>query len=84
MNSREGLEHSQIKWYLKPIAVIAAIFCLGALALPLVWLSPAFKRSHKIAITAALILLTAWLTVSSVKIYHMLLQKMIELQELMR
>ncbi len=61
-----------------------AILFVGPLALPLVWLSPAFKKSHKIVITIIIILLTGWLGMALVRLYSILLQRTNELWELMK
>ena len=84
MNSTEDRKESQIKWYLKPPAIIAAILLLGPFALPMVWLSPAFKKSHKIVITIIITFLTIWIVIASIRLYNILLQRMTELQRLMR
>jgi len=83
MNNPEIRKQSQIKWHLRPAAVITAILLLGPFALPMVWLSPAFKKIHKIVITIIIIFLTVWLAMASVKLYSLLLQRVRELQELM-
>ena len=84
MNNPEIRKQSQIKWHLRPVAVIMAILFVGPLALPLVWLSPAFKKSHKIVITIIIILLTGWLGMALVRLYSILLQRTNELWELMK
>jgi uncharacterized membrane protein YhaH (DUF805 family) len=80
MNSQSG----NIKWYLKPVAVIVAILALGPLALPLVWLSPAFKRWHKVVMTILIILVTAWLVKGSMDLYKVFSQEMKDLQDVMK
>lgn len=83
MNNPEIRKQSEIKWHLRPVAVIMTILFVGPLALPLVWLSPAFRKSHKIVITIIIILLTAWLGIVSIRLYNILLQRITELQELL-
>ncbi len=73
-----------MKWYHKPVIVFVAILIVGPLALPLVWMSAAFKRWHKILITVLLILLTAWLINASVELYRLLLKEMQNLREVCR
>ena len=84
INNQEIPKDLRIKWHLKPLAVIAAILLLGPFALPLVWLSPAFKKSHKIIITIIIALLTVWLVIASVRLYSIVFERMRQLQELMR
>ncbi len=84
MNNPEIRKQSEIKWHMRPVVVIMAILFVGPLALPLVWLSPAFKKSHKIVITIIITFLTVWIAVASARLCSILLQRTRELQELMR
>ncbi len=83
MNNPEIRKQSEIKWHMRPVVVIMAILFVGPLALPLVWLSPAFRKSHKIVITIIIILLTVWLGIVSIRLYNILLQRITELRELL-
>ncbi len=69
-----------MKWYLKPASVILALLIAGPLAIPLVWMSPAFKKRHKAFITALVILITVWLIKTSVVLYETALRQLGELQ----
>jgi len=69
-------------WYLKTIPIVIAILLAGPFALPLVWMSPELKTFHKVLITIIVIVLTVWLVVASVKVYRILLERLIELQSL--
>lgn len=62
----------RIKWYLRPVSVVIAILALGPLAIPLVWISPAFKKWVKAALTVLLLLLTIWMADVSMKLYETL------------
>lgn len=73
-----------IKWYLRPVAIVIAILCLGPFALPLVWVSPAFKRWQKAAITAILILITIWLAKMTADVAQDVMKRLQELQAAMR
>ena len=77
-------ETKKTPWYLTPVAIIAAILLAGPFAIPLVWMSSAFKRWHKVAITAALALLTIWLFNTSANILSAALKELRELQEVMK
>ena len=80
---KDLVERSQkVKWYLKPLAVFIAILAAGPFALPLVWMSPSFKRWHKIVITAALVVLTVWLIKSSVELFRILLKELKSLSDM--
>lgn len=70
-----------MKWYLKPIPVVIAILIVGPFALPLIWMSPAFKRWHKTVATIILILVTIWLIRVSVNTYQLFITEMKSLQE---
>ena len=72
-----------VRWYFRPPAVFLALLCAGPLALPLVWLSPSFKKSHKIIITAAVAALTVWLAKASVELYNLLLEELRELERVL-
>lgn len=74
----------KIKWFFRPAVVIVAILFAGPFALPLLWRSPAFKKTHKIFITALVAILTIWLIKASVELYNILLERMQELQEILR
>lgn len=75
---------TSVKWYLKPITIIIAILCIGPLALPLVWISPAFKKSHKIFITIIVAIITLWLIKVSVELYNIFLDRLQQLQEILK
>ena len=70
----------KIKWYFRPISITIAILCMGPLALPLVWKSPALKGWVKVFLTLLIALLTAWTLVASVQLYNLLLKHLQELQ----
>jgi len=76
-------KNTPVKWYLRPVAVIVAILCAGPFALPLAWVSPAFSKKIKIAITAIVIILTVWILKFSVDLYNILLREIRELQKIM-
>lgn len=77
-------EGARIKWYLTPVAIVIAILAVGPFAIPLVWISPAFKKWHKIIITIALVGLTIWLVRVSGELYQMLLKEAKELQDVLK
>jgi hypothetical protein len=73
-----------IKWYLKPAAIVVAILAVGPFAIPLVWVSPAFKKWQKTVITVLLILLTIWLVGFSADAYKSFHQQILDLQAIMK
>ena len=75
---------SSIKWYLKPVSVVVAILIVGPFALPLVWMSPAFKAWQKVAISLLLILATIWLVQVSSAVYQQFLAQMQSLRDTMK
>jgi hypothetical protein len=73
-----GEEKTQ--WYFGKSFIVAALCCVGPLALPLIWLRPHTSRAWKIGLTVG-ILLVSWLlfrsTVESIRAlreYYRLLQ----------
>ena len=83
MTLSEKSKGPKIKWYLRPVPVIIAILCAGPFALPLLWISPSFKKIHKVAITALVIIFTVWLVKCSVDLYNILLNELKELDKIM-
>ena len=73
----------QVKWYHKPVMVITAILCAGALALPLLWTSPAFGKKLKIIITLLVIALSIWVVKASMDLYVLSLERLQDLQKLL-
>ena len=81
--SDPGLNKPAVKWYLKPVAVIIALFVAGPFALPLVWMSPSFKRWHKVTITVITALLTAWMLLASVELFKIFMKEIRSLQSVL-
>ncbi|MFH0764228.1 MAG: hypothetical protein V1927_04430 [Candidatus Omnitrophota bacterium] len=75
------IEKTKMKWYLTPVWVVIAILMFGPFAIPLVWMSPAFKRWLKATITVLLILFTIWTIKVSVTLYNTLKDQMQTLQD---
>lgn len=75
-----GGNEKKVNWCFRPVTIVIAILAIGPFALPLVWLSPAVKKRHKIVITILLVLATIWMVQASVKIYQSLLKEMRLLQ----
>jgi len=69
-----------IKWYLRPSMVIAALLVSGPFAIPLVWMSPAFTKAAKIATTILTIVLTVWLVRICMGTYQLFMKEMQDLQ----
>ncbi len=53
-----------MKWYYKNTSLAVLFLCVGPLMLPLVWLHPKFSRIVKIVLTAAILVLTYYLTIA--------------------
>ncbi len=45
------------KWYFKTSTLVFALFCVGPLVSPLIWLNPRFSRRKKVIITIVVIIL---------------------------
>lgn len=67
---------NKIKWYYTPVAIVASILIAGPFAIPLVWLSPAFKAWQKIMIILVLIVLTVWLTTFFMQTYETIMMQL--------
>lgn len=52
--------NKRYKWYQRPMFVIMSILFFGPFALPVLWLSPAFKLRYKISISILIGLLCLW------------------------
>jgi len=82
--SEEVKGTGDIKWYLKPVSVIIALLCVGPLALPLVWITPAWKRWQKAVIILATLIFTFLGVQASVKLYQILKDEMDQLKALLQ
>ena len=63
------------KWYYSNSTLLAAILCLGPLALPLVWLNPRFKSITKLLITVGVLVLTYFVCQSAMNMYQNLMDQ---------
>ena len=63
------------KWYYSSSTLLAALLCMGPLALPLVWLNPRYKKITKIVITVAVIVLTIILCQLAINTYRNVMQQ---------
>ena len=64
------------KWYYSPLAIVVAILIAGPFAIPLVWLSPAFKMWQKVLIIFALVAFTVWLTAVFMQTYQTIITQL--------
>ena len=58
-------------WYFRTSTIVVALFCVGPVALPLIWWRPNTSRSVKIGLTVAILLLTlllCWTTMQSLQV----------------
>lgn len=68
---------SEGRWYHDVWFVLLMLFVvLGPLGLPLLWKSPRFSRTAKMALTIAVIALTAWLLVASIDYVTMVINEL--------
>jgi membrane protein implicated in regulation of membrane protease activity len=77
-------ESAKTKWFLRPVMIFVSILVIGPFAIPLVWLSPAFKTWQKAAITAILLLLSVWFLKAGAGIYANLEKDLADLQSVFR
>lgn len=73
-----------VKWYHRPIWVIAALLAAGPFALPLVWLSPALKKTHKIFLTIAVLIITVWLIMTTAEICRVVMKQVEDIKSIMQ
>ncbi|MCF8067844.1 MAG: zinc ribbon domain-containing protein [Desulfobacterales bacterium] len=52
------LKEEKTQWYFKKSFIIFAIFCVGPLALPLIWWHPEMSRAWKIGLTIGILILS--------------------------
>ena len=71
-----GTNKPKSKWYHSSITLIAAVLCVGPLALPLVWTNKRYNIITKAIITIAVIGLTVWLCYITVRIYANMLNQL--------
>jgi hypothetical protein len=71
-----GTNKPKSKWYHSPLTLIAAVLCVGPLALPLVWTNKNYNTITKAVITIAVIGLTVWLCYITVKLYASMLNQL--------
>ena len=80
--ARPSPEREKLKWYFRTPFIVAAVCCVGPLALPLIWWRPHTTRAWKIGLTIA-ILVVSWFLIGatmksivSLKQYYELLNGM--------
>jgi len=49
---------NQIPWYFRTASIVIAIFCVGPLALPMIWWHPHLTRIWKIGLSSAILAVT--------------------------
>ena len=72
-----------IKWFLKPVPVIISILFMGPFALGFVWMSPAFKKVHKVILTVLTIAFTILLVRAGYRLYNIILEEARQLKEVL-
>jgi len=78
--SNENRKSWETKWYFRASTIVIAILCVGPLALPVVWLSPALKIKSKFFITVILLVFTLVFIKYAGNFYNLLLRRIRELQ----
>lgn len=67
---------AKTKWYFTNYWVVVAFLCIGPFALPFVWFNPRYKPAVKLIVTVLAIVITIWLSIKSIDMYHSLMQQM--------
>jgi len=70
-------------WWFRTSFIIIAFFCVGPLALPLIWWRPQTSRAWKIGLTIAIIIISAILLQATIKSVETLEQYYSQYYELM-
>ncbi len=76
-------EGEEVKWYLKPINVLLALFVvLGPFGLPLLYKSPKFNKLSKIILTIVVIVYTLLLIYGTLEMVIFTYEKIEALQDI--
>lgn len=76
-------EGEEVKWYLKPINVLLALFVvLGPFGLPLLYKSPKFNKLSKIILTIVVIVYTLLLIYGTLEIVRFTYEKIEALRDI--
>ena len=76
-------EGEEVKWYLKPINVLLALFVvLGPFGLPLLYKSPKFNKLSKIILTIVVIVYTLLLIYGTLEMVRFTYEKIEALQDI--
>ena len=62
------------KWYYRPWAIAAAIFCFGPLGLILLWFRPRTRLSVKVLVSGLVVGLTVWMTIGVTDYYRTMIE----------
>ena len=62
----------KVQWYFRKSFIIIAVFCLGPLALPLIWWHPQMMRVWKIGLTIGILALSWILFQTTMESIHIL------------
>ena len=62
----------EVQWYFRKSFIIIAVFCLGPLALPLIWWHPQMMRVWKIGLTIGILALSWILFQTTMESIHIL------------
>jgi len=63
MDQFSSPEKKPVKWYFKTGTLVTAFLCVGPIALPLLWLSPAITRRKKILYSALVIIISVYIAI---------------------
>jgi lipopolysaccharide export LptBFGC system permease protein LptF len=74
------MEEKKEKWYFQLKFLIIAVFCVGPLAIPLLWRNPRYSIRTKIITSVIILLLTYVLTVVFAKELKIFLEAYQQLQ----
>jgi len=64
------------KWYFNTGTVVLALFCLGPMALPLVWINPRYKISTRVIITVVVLVITVLCIYMTVGVYQRMINQL--------
>ena len=66
-SGRPSVAGKKIQWYFRTSFIVIALFCVGPLALPLIWWRPQTTRAWKIGLTIGILVLSWFLFQATLK-----------------
>jgi hypothetical protein len=75
---------SENKWYFSLWVLVIAVFLLGPMAIPLVWMNPRLSKGVKIAVIIFIMIMFVWFLYLSAEIVKAVIKEVAELERVMK